>query len=155
MKRFAMLVLWTMLAATLVQAQAHWSFKGTVIKMSTHDCPMRGFVAAMSGGPVTSGTCQEYTILSDKVVYVVLARRGPVFMPLAENIDFVVTKNELTVLSDDEKSKSRFAIQQMTLRSEWEREEARKEMATRLLQRSLSSEPPANQRPILVQRAER
>ena len=154
MKRLGMLVLLLMVAALGASAQAHWSFKGTVVKMRTRECPAHGFMSAMSGTPAALASCQEYTILSDKVVYVVVSRRGAVFMPLAENIDFIVTRSELMLLSDDEKTRSRFSIEQMTLRAEWEREEARKEMNVRLLQRSASGDPTAP-RPVLVQRAER
>lgn len=65
--------------------------------------------------------------MSDKVVSVVVGRRTEEFMPLAENMEFLVRKNELVIFSDDEKATSRFAIQQMTLRADWDREQAHRE----------------------------
>ncbi len=129
MKRITLLFVFVLGAAALMQAQGHWSFKGTVIKMRMADCTAQhGFIAAMSGTSVQPGkNCPEYTILSDKVVYVVVGRRAEEFMPLAENMDFLVRKNELVIFSEDEKLASHFAIQQMTLRADWDREQARKE----------------------------
>jgi len=117
-------------AAVLMQAQGSWSFKGTVVNMRMTECTAQhGFLAAMSGVPAPATvSCPEYTIMSDKVVYVVEGRQKDAFMPLAQNMEFLVRKNELVTFSDDEKNKSHFGIQQMTLRSEWDREEARKDM---------------------------
>ena len=66
--------------------------------------------------------------MSDKVVYVVVGRHTEEFIPLAENMEFLIRKDELIILADDEKTKSRFVIQQMTLRADWDREQARKEL---------------------------
>lgn len=88
-------------------------------------------------GPVS---CPEYTIVGDKVVYVVVGRHAEEFMPLAENMDFLIRKNELVLFSEDEKARSRFTIQQMTLRGDWEREEARREAEARAMERSASYE---------------
>jgi hypothetical protein len=142
MKRITLMFLFVVGAAALLQAQAHWSFKGTVTKMRMTNCTMeRGFAAAMSGGlPQAAGTCPEYTVMSDKVVYVVVGRRAEEFMPLAENVEFLIRKNELVLFSEDEKSKTRFVVQQMMLRPEWEREEAHKELAMRMMERSTSYE---------------
>jgi hypothetical protein len=142
MKRIAILFVFLVSAAALTQAQGHWSFKGTVTKMRMTDCVMqRGFMAAMSGVSAPVGnTCPEYTIIGDKVVYVVVGRRADEFIPLAEDMEFLIRKNELVTFSDDEKMKSHFAIQQMTLRADWEREETRKELAARMMERSVSYE---------------
>ena len=141
MKRIALLFLFMLGTISVVQAQGRWSFKGTVTRMRMADCTAQhNFMAAMSGVPAAAGTCPEYTIMGDKVVYVVVGRRNDEFMPLAENMDFLIRKNELVLFSDDEKTKSHFAIQQMTLRAEWEREEARKELAAKMMERSVSYE---------------
>jgi hypothetical protein len=142
MKRVTLLFLFVFGAATLLQAQGQWSFKGTVIKMRMTGCiAQKSFMAAMSGTPAQAlSTCPEYTVMSDKVVYVVVGRRAEEFIPLAENIEFLIRKNELVTFSDDEKSKSHFLIQQMTLRSDWDREEARKELAARMMERSANYE---------------
>lgn len=142
MKRIVLLFIFGIGAAAGLQAQANWSFKGTVIKMRITDCiASRGFMAAMSGGAVATGaTCPEYTVMSDKVVYVVVGRRSEEFIPLAEDKDFVIRNNQLVIFSDDEKTKSRFAIQQMTLRADWDREEQRKELQARMMERSANYE---------------
>lgn len=142
MKRATLISIFVLSVAVLTQAQGPWSFKGTVIKMRMTECTAQhGFMAAMSGAPApASVSCPEYTIMSDKVVYVVEGRQKDAFMPLAENMEFLIRKNELVTFSDDEKNKSHFAIQQMTLRSEWDREEARKELTAKLMERSVNYE---------------
>lgn len=142
MKRIGLLFILVLCAAVGLQAQGNWSFKGTVTKMKMTDCLMqRGFMTVMSGVPAAAGlTCPEYTVMSDKVVYVVVGRHTEAFIPLAEDQVFLIRKNELVIFSDDEKSKSRFAIQRMTLRAEWEREEERKELEQRMMERSVNYE---------------
>jgi len=142
MKRIALLFIFALSATVALQAQGNWSFRGTVIKMRMTTCVMHGgFMATMSGVPAPAGiTCPEYTLMSDKVVYVVVGRRAEEFIPLAENMAFLIRKNELVLFSDDEKTKARFTIQQMILRTEWEREEARKEVAARIVERSVNHE---------------
>lgn len=142
MKRIALLFAIVLSAASFLQAQGHWSFKGTVIKMRMTDCVMqRGFMATMSGVPAPAGvTCPEFTVWSDKVVYVVVGRHAEEFIPLAENIEFLIRKNELVVFSDDEKTKSHFLIRQMTLRADWDREEQRREVEEGMIPRSANYE---------------
>jgi hypothetical protein len=142
MKRISVLFIFVMCAAALVQAQGNWSFKGTVIKMRMADCAAQhSFMVAMSGVQApTAATCPEYTVMSDKVVYVVVGRHTEEFIPLAENMEFLIRKNELIILADDEKTKSRFVIQQMTLRADWDREQARKELETKMMERSVNYE---------------
>ena len=143
MKRITVLLIFMMSAAALLLAQDHWSFQGTVVKMRMTDCTVQhSFMATMSGGvpAQTGGTCPEYTVMGDKVVYVVVGRHAEEFIPLAENMAFLIRKNELIVSSDDEKAKSRFVIQQMTLRADWDREQARKELETQMMQRSVNYE---------------
>ena len=143
MKRMALMFAFVLSVAVLVQAQSIWSFKGTVIKMRMGDCAMqRGFMATLAGVPAVSTgvTCPEYTVTSDKVVYVVVGRRAEDFIPLAENLDFLIRKNDLVLFSDDEKTKSHFQILQMTLRADWDREEEKKEIAARQAERSVNYE---------------
>jgi glucosamine 6-phosphate synthetase-like amidotransferase/phosphosugar isomerase protein len=110
-----------------------------------------GFMATMSGVPAPAGiTCPEYTLMSDKVVYVVVGRRTEEFIPLAENMVFLIRKNEIVLFSDDEKTKSRFSIQRMMLRADWDREEERKELAAAIMERSVNYEarnPPRTSMP--------
>lgn len=142
MKRAALLFVFVLGAISFMKAESRWSFKGTVIKMRMTECPAQhSFIAAMSGVPAQSeGSCPEYTIKGDKVVYVVVGRRAEEFIPLAENMDFLIRKNELIIFSDDEKTKSHFAIQAMTLRADWDREEARKELEEKMIERSVNYE---------------
>jgi hypothetical protein len=142
MKRISLVFVFVLGAATLLQAQTKWSFKGTVVKMRMTVCvAQKSFLTAMSGAqPQASGNCPEYTVMSDRVVYVVVGRHAEEFIPLAEDMEFLIRKNELVLFSDDEKTKSRFTVQQMTLRADWDREEARKELAARKTERSVDYE---------------
>jgi len=143
MKRIALLFVFALSVSVLLQAQGHRFFNGTVIKMRMTDCvARRSFVNAMSGVPAQGGgVCPEYTVMSDKVMYVVVGRRdSDVFIPLAENVEFLIRKNELVIMSDDEKTKSHFLIQHMMLRADWDREEARKELAAQMMERSVNYE---------------
>jgi hypothetical protein len=141
MKRWSLLCVLLLTAAAFGQGQGNWAFKGTVIRMKMGACGItHGFMVAMAGVPAAAPNCPEYTIMSDKVVYVVAGTRHDVFMPLAENMDFVIRRNELVTFSTDEKNRSRFTIQAMTLRAEWDREEARKELQSRYMERSVNYE---------------
>ncbi len=83
-----------------------------------------GFATAFGSMPQkTEEVCPEYTLVSDKVVYVVDGKRTSQFMPLAEIIQFRLQKNELFVRLDDEKRESHFSIKEMDLRSDWERDQ--------------------------------
>ncbi len=140
MKRWSLLCVLLLTVAAFGQGPGKWAFKGTVIRMKMGGCAVgHGFVASMAAVPM-AGSCPEYTILSDKVVYVVASSKHDDFIPLAENIDFLIRRNELVTFSADEKNKSHFTIQQMTLRAEWEREEARKELQARYMERSVNYE---------------
>lgn len=141
MKRITLLFVLVLCAAGASQAESRWSFKGTVIKMRMTSCIMQtGFKAAMAGLPMVVATCPEYTVMSSKVVYKVVGRRTEEFIPLAEDMDFLIRKNEMVTISNDEKVKSRFIIQQMTLRADWEREQERLQLEERMMQRSVSYE---------------
>jgi hypothetical protein len=128
--KWMVVLIFVMAGSMLAQAQNRWSFRGTVVRMQMADCvAQHGFMAAMSGVPAPAGIqCPSYTVVSNKVVYLVVGRHSEEYIPLAEELDFLVRKNELVLFSDDEKSRSRFTIQQMTLRSEWEREKSHHEM---------------------------
>jgi hypothetical protein len=141
MKRIGWLFVFVLCVAAILPAENSWSFKGTVVKMKMADCiAQTGFRASMSGAAAVAASCPEYTVLGEKVVYVVVGRRTVEFIPLAEDMDFLVRKNEIVIFSQDEKSKSRFVIQQMTLRADWEREEKRKELVEKALERSVNYE---------------
>jgi hypothetical protein len=141
MKRMTLLFVFVLGAAVVLQAESRWSFKGTVIRMRMADCVAQGgFKASLSGISVAGGSCPEYTVMSSKVVYVVVGRRTEEFIPLAEDMDFLIRKNEVVIFSNDEKVRSRFVIQQMTLRADWDREQEQKELETRMMERSVNYE---------------
>jgi hypothetical protein len=92
--------------------------------MRMGDCQMsrHGFVAAMGGGQaqLMPDACPEYTLVSDKVVYVIVGKSSNQLIPLADVIDFRLHRNEMAVRIDDARHESRFSIREMILRSEWD-----------------------------------
>ncbi|HUO60572.1 MAG TPA: hypothetical protein VMU24_07870 [Candidatus Acidoferrales bacterium] len=129
------------------------NFHGTVVRMKMSECTKQhGFVSAMSGVQVVSTqACPEYTVMTDNVVYVLVGRKPEEFIPLAENITFHVRKSDVVVFSEDEKEQSHFAVRQMTVRQDWERDEQRREVMTRLAERSVSYESRNAPHAVLVQ----
>ena len=97
---------------------------GTVVRMRMGDCTLahRGFITNFGPpqGQLQAETCPEYTLLSDKVVYVIVGKTSSQLVPLAEVIDFRIQKNELAVRVDDARHESKFAIKEMILRSQWD-----------------------------------
>ena len=97
---------------------------GTVVRMHMGDCMLmhRGFMTQF-GPPqaaMTEEGCPEYTLVTDKVVYLIVGKSSNQLVPLAEVIDFRILNKELAVRVDDARKESKFAIKEMTLRSEWE-----------------------------------
>lgn len=97
---------------------------GTVVRMRVGDClPSRhGFLANFGSQqvPMPEDSCPEYTLLSDKVVYVIVGSSSNQFIPLADVIEFRINKSQIAVRLDDARRESKFAIKEMILRSEWE-----------------------------------
>jgi len=97
---------------------------GTVIRMRMGDCMLmhRGFINAFGPPPAAAveDACPEYTLVTDKVVFLIVGKSSNQLVPLAEVIDFRIQKKELAVRVDDARKESKFAIKEMTLRSEWE-----------------------------------
>ena len=97
---------------------------GTVVRMRMGDClPARhGFMTAFGGQAAQAGpeVCPEYTLVSDKVVYVIVGRSSGQLVPLADVIDFRLHNNELAVRIDDARHETKFSIKEMILRSEWD-----------------------------------
>jgi len=107
--------------------------QGTVVRMHMGDCLImhRGFMNQF--GPPQAAveeSCPEYTLVTDKVVFVIVGKSSNQLVPLAEVIDFRFQNRELAVRVDDARKESKFAIKEMTLRSEWER--IQKNIADRL-----------------------
>jgi hypothetical protein len=98
---------------------------GTVVRMRMVDCmPVHhGFMSAMSGGaPVQTAAevCPEYTLVTDKVVFVIVGKSSNQLIPLADVMDFRFDKSELSMRIDDAQHESKFNIKEMILRSDWE-----------------------------------
>jgi hypothetical protein len=103
---------------------------GTIIRMKMGDClSPHGFMATISGSPKQQAddSCPEYTMVTEKVVYVIVGKASNQLLPLAESTDFRFQKNEIAIRIDDAKHESRFLIREMALRSEWDRERQREE----------------------------
>ena len=98
--------------------------QGTVVRMRMGDClPVHhAFMVAMAGQPTQMGgeVCPEYTLISDKVVFVIVGSSSDQLVPLADVVDFRFHKNELAMRIDDARHESKFSIKEMILRSEWD-----------------------------------
>jgi len=98
---------------------------GTVVRMRMGDCMLmhRGFMNQF--GPPQAAMieegCPEYTLVADKVVFLIVGKSSNQLVPLAEVIDFRFQNKEMTVRVDDARKESKFTIKEMTLRSEWDR----------------------------------
>jgi len=109
--------------------QAAWAGiyqHGTVVRMRMVDClPVHhSFMVAMSGsGPTMpmGDVCPEYTLVSDKVVFVIVGKSSNQIIPLADVVDFRLNKSELAMRIDDARHESRFSIKEMILRTDWDR----------------------------------
>jgi len=121
-------ILWLILAVSAAPVAWAGPFgiyqHGTVVRMRMGDCAVapHPFLAAF-GGPAAQmpiETCPEYTLLSEKVVYVIVGRSSTQLIPLADVIDFRIHNNELAVRIDDARHESKFAIREMILRTEWD-----------------------------------
>ena len=130
MKKLAEMIcvrsVWLLLLSLLLvpAASAGVYQHGTVVRMRMGPCmpEHHSFMLAMSGaGPQNAPeACPEYTLLSDKVVYVIVGRSTNQLVPLADEIDFRLQNTELAVRVDDAKRESKFGIKEMILRSDWD-----------------------------------
>ena len=149
MKRVLVQVSFLLVAVSFLSAQ-NKPFKAAVVNMQMTECtfPHR-FVSSLSGTLVIATVpCAEYTVLGDKVVYVIVGRHTEQSLSLGQDLFFREDNKELVVFSDDEKSRARFPIKQMVLRPEWEHQKALRDEVTReaikqTMQRALSCEPPS------------
>ncbi|HYM77692.1 MAG TPA: hypothetical protein VE377_17090 [Candidatus Dormibacteraeota bacterium] len=130
MKKFAdtkcmKYALWLVLFLCFTQAASAGVYQhGTVIRMRMGDClPVHhGFMVALGGAQADTGpeACPEYTLVSDKVVFVIVGRSSDQLIPLADVVDFRFHNNELAMRIDDARKESKFSIKEMVLRSEWD-----------------------------------
>jgi len=81
-----------------------------------------GFMVALGGqaAQMPADVCPEYTLISDKVVFVIVGKSSDQLVPLADIIDFRFRNNELAVRVDDAQRETKFSIKEMILRSEWD-----------------------------------
>jgi hypothetical protein len=96
---------------------------GTIVRMHMGEClPDQGIVAALSGNarPQATEVCPEYTLISDKVVYVIVGKPSKDVIPLAQEVDFRIRKNQLAVRVDDDTHETRFLVREMILRADWD-----------------------------------
>lgn len=144
MKPFLLVLLLLMLPA-FSEAQTGMYQRGTIVRMSMGECLSvgRGFMAAMSGTPrrQSDEVCPEYTLVTEKVVYVIVGKVASQIIPLAETTEFRFHKNELLVRVDDALREARFAIREMALRPDWERERLRVEDEDHTLHRPRLPQP--------------
>jgi hypothetical protein len=97
---------------------------GTVVRMHMGDCQLmhRGFMNQF-GPPqaaMIEDSCPEYTLVTDKVVLVIVGKSSSQLVPLAETIDFRFENKDLAIRVDDARKESKFSIKEMTLRSQWD-----------------------------------
>jgi hypothetical protein len=92
------------------------------MRMSECTLAHHGFIATFGGQPAQqiAEVCPEYTLVSDKVVFVIVGKSSNQIIPLADVIDFRFRNNELSVRIDDARHESKFSIKEMVLRSEWD-----------------------------------
>lgn len=136
-RKYTRHILWPILAVCSLQvcsaAQLGVYQHGTVVRMRMGDClaPRHGFMVAF-GGPAAATVpeaCPEYTLVSEKVVFVIVGRSSEQLVPLADVVDFRMQNTELAVRVDDARHESKFGIKEMILRSQWD-----------MVQKHLSSE---------------
>ena len=118
-------LVWIMTGISVASAAPIGSYQhGTVVRMRMGDCMLmhRGFMNQF--GPPQAAMaeegCPEYTLVTDKVAFLIVGKSSNQLVPLAEVIDFRIQNKELAVRVDDARKESKFAIKEMTLRSEWE-----------------------------------
>ncbi len=117
--------LWLVLSFFCVQSAWAGIYQhGTVVRMRMGDClpAHHGFLMAMGGPPVQTmpDVCPEYTLVSEKVVLIIVGSSSDQLVPLADVVDFRFRKNELAMRIDDAKHETKFSIKEMILRSEWD-----------------------------------
>lgn len=96
---------------------------GMVVRMHMGECTLAHHSFMNSFGPPQAPVeeaCPEYTLVSDKVVFVIVGKSPKEFVPLASVVDFRFQRSELFVRVDDERKESKFVIKEMTLRSQWD-----------------------------------
>ena len=116
--------------SAIVAAQAG-SHQGTMVRMRLASCPAyeRGFMMTVSGSAGARGKdlCPEYTLLTEKIVYILVGKVSTQLVPLAEVTKFRLQNRELLIRIDDANHETRFLSREMMLRSDWERQQQHEE----------------------------
>jgi hypothetical protein len=140
MKRISLVLTFLLCAAAILSAESRWAFKGTVIKMQMADClPGHSFMSNIAGPPALKQRCPEYTVMGGQVVYEVIGRDGEDFMPLAQDAEFAVRRNEIVLFGHNEKVQARFIIKGMMRLADWEHEQQLREIELREQARGVQS----------------
>jgi hypothetical protein len=97
--------------------------QGTVVRMHMGNCTLtrHGFLSTF--GPPQAASeepCPEYTLVSEKVVFIIVGKSSNELMPLAETVDFRFRNNELLIRATGSRRESKFVIKEMMLRAQWE-----------------------------------
>jgi hypothetical protein len=146
MKRTVLLWLFALTSILPMAAQTRYQ-QGTVTRMSTTGCMLGHRRMAMLAGAAplpADEACPEYTLVGEKVVYLVVGKTADQLIPLAADIHFRLQKNELLVRIDDERRETKFFVKEMVLRSDWDRMQAiRQEAATQPARERLPDAPPS------------
>ena len=125
MKKAFLLILFCCSLPSSLAAQNGIYQHGAVVRMHMGDCILarHGFMANFGGPgvPTIEEPCPEFTLVSDKVVFVIVGKSSNQMIPLAETIDFRLQRNELAVRVDDAKHETKFMIKEMMVRSDWDR----------------------------------
>jgi hypothetical protein len=129
MKNFLVAVLMICILPSVLEAQKNGLHRGVIVRMRMGECLPNGhsgFVGAMAGGArQTDELCPEYTLVTDKVVYVIVGKVSGQIIPLAETTEFRIFKNELLIRVDDAMHETKFTVKEMALRPDWESERVR------------------------------
>ncbi len=113
------------------------SQEGMIVRMRLVTCPgpQHRFMMALSGsarvGP--QDPCPEYTLLTEKIAYIIIGRASNQLVPLAETTKFRFQNREMLIRLGDSNHESHFMIREMMLRSEWERQQDRKDAELRAI----------------------
>jgi hypothetical protein len=123
-KYYAVWLIFALFRSSMAWAAPIGSYQqGTVVRMRMADCAARhGFMTNFGNPavPAAGESCPEYTLVSEKVVFVIVGKSSDQLVPLADVIDFRLHNNELVVRVDDARRETRFSIKEMVLRSEWD-----------------------------------
>jgi hypothetical protein len=140
MKRLWLVILFGCISSSPLCAQASRKQEGVIVRMRMTGCPAASqhlftMVVAGSVTPFPDDFCPEFTLVTEKVVYVVVGRSSSQFIPLAEVTRFHFQKKELLISLDDTNRDSRFMVKEMMLRADWDRQQRLNEEMMRAVAR--------------------